>query len=145
MAIEPLPELHCHRCIYTWTPRRLPVRMCPRCKSRLWDTPNILPIPIGVGLGIPEVLGAHRARILALTRKYGAKRVRVFGSVRRRSANERSDVDLLVDDLPRASLLDHARLETELGKLLGRAVDVIEEGSLPWSIRPQVLAEAVPL
>jgi len=145
MATESLPELHCHRCIYTWTPRRLPVRMCPRCKSRLWDTPNIWPISLGEGLGIPEVIGPHRTRVIAVARKYGAKRVRVFGSVRRRSANERSDVDILVDDLPRASLLDHARLETELGQLLGRTVDVMEEGSLPWSIRPQVLAEAIPL
>ncbi|MHB8352713.1 MAG: nucleotidyltransferase domain-containing protein [Thermoplasmata archaeon] len=145
MAIESLPELHCYRCIYTWTPRRLPVRMCPRCKSRLWNTPNVRPISLGEGLGIPEVIGAYRARVLALVRRYGVKRVRVFGSVRRRSANERSDVDLLVDELPRASLLDHARLEIELGKLLGRTVDVTEEGSLPWSIRPQVLAEAVPL
>jgi predicted nucleotidyltransferase len=119
--------------------------MCPRCKSRIWNTPDVRPISFGEGLGIPEILGAHRARVLALARKYGAKRVRVFGSVRRRTADKRSDVDLLVDALPRASLLDHARLEIELGKLLGRAVDVVEEESLPWSMRPQVLAEAVPL
>ncbi len=103
------------------------------------------PISLGVGFGIPEVLGAHRARVLTLVRKYGAKRVRVFGSVRRRSADEGSDVDLLVDALPGASLLDLARLETQLSKLLGRTVDVVEEESLPWSMRPQVLAEAVPL
>ena len=145
MVAESLPELHCHRCIYTWTPRHLPVRMCPRCKSRLWDKPNLRPISLGVGLGIPEVFGTHRARVLALARKYGAKRVRVFGSVRRRSADGGSDVDLLVDALPGASLLDLARLETELSRLLGRTVDVVEEESLPWSMRPQVLAEAVPL
>jgi len=140
-----LPELHCHRCIYTWTPRRLPVRMCPRCKSRLWDAPKVRATAIGTELGILEILGPHRTRVLTLARKYGAKRVRVFGSVRRRAANVRSDVDLLVDDLPGASLLDVARLETELGRLLGRPVDVVEEGSLPWSIRPQVMAEAIPL
>ena len=119
--------------------------MCPRCKSRLWARPTVRPTAIGTELGIPEILGPHRTRVLALARKYGAKRVRVFGSVRRRSANARSDVDLLVDDLPGASLLDLARLETELSELLGRPVDVIEEGSLPWSIRPQVMAEAAPL
>ncbi len=119
--------------------------MCPRCKSRLWDIPKVRAMAIGTGLGIPEILGPHRTRVLSLTRKYGAKRVRVFGSVRRRSANARSDVDLLVDDLPGASLLDVARLETELSKLLGRPVDVVEEESLPWSIRPQVMAEAIPL
>lgn len=80
-----------------------------------------------------------------MARKYGAKRVRIFGSVRRRTASRRSDIDLLVDDLPGASVLDVARLEVELSRLLGRSVDVVEEASLPWSIRPQVLTEAVPL
>ncbi len=83
--------------------------------------------------------------MLALARKYGAERVRLFGSVRRRTAGRRSDIDLLVDDLPGASVLDVARLEVELSRLLGRSVDVVEEASLPWSIRPQVLTEAVPL
>jgi hypothetical protein len=145
MPNDSLPEFHCHRCVYTWTPRRIPVRLCPRCKSRLWDVPVIRPVHLGTGLGIPEILGPHRARVLALARRYGAKRVRVFGSVRRREARSGSDVDLLVDELPGASLLDHARLKTELRKVLGRPVDVVEEESLPWSIRPQVLAEAVPL
>jgi uncharacterized protein len=143
MANAWLPELHCHRCVYSWTPRHLPVRICPRCKSKLWDVPEIRPIRLGTGLGIPEVLGRHRSRILTLARRYGATRVRVFGSVRRREAGERSDVDLLVDGLPGASLLDHAHLETELQRIVGRPVDVVEEGSLPWSIRPQVLAEAI--
>jgi uncharacterized protein len=78
-------------------------------------------------------------------KRYGAKRVRVFGSVRRREANGHSDLDLLVDGLPDTSLLDRAHLESVLGALLGRSVDVVEEDSLPWAIRPQVLAEAVPL
>ena len=145
MTDESLPEFHCYRCIYTWTPRRTPVRMCPRCKSRLWNVPQPRPVRLGTGLGIPEVLGPHRAKVLALALNYGAKRVRVFGSVRRREANDRSDVDLLVDGLPGASLLDHAHLETELRRILGRSVDVVEEDGLRWSIRPQVLAEAVPL
>ncbi len=145
MAGDTLPEYHCHRCIYTWTPRRVPVRMCPRCKSRLWDVPVIRPVLLGTGLGISEILGPHRDRILALARRYGAKRVRVFGSVRRRDATSGSDVDLLVDALPGASLLDHARLKTELRKVLGRSVDVVEEEGIPWSIRPHVLAEAVTL
>jgi uncharacterized protein len=145
MEVASLPELHCYRCVYSWTPRRVPPRMCPRCKSRFWGTPELRPVRLGTGRGIPEVLGPCREKVLALTRKYGAKRVRVFGSVRRRSATEQSDVDLLVDDLPGASLLDRAHLETELRRIVGRRVDVVEEGSLPWSVRPQVLAEAVPL
>lgn len=137
--------MHCFRCVYSWTPRRIPVRMCPRCKSRLWDRSAVRAVETGDRPGPDEILGPHRNAVLALARKYGAKRVRVFGSVRRRSATRRSDVDVLVDDLPGASLLDVARLEVELSRVLGRRVDVVEEGSLPWSIRPQVLAEAVPL
>ena len=145
MAVDALPELHCYRCIYSWTPRRLPVRMCPRCKSRLWDQPVIRKVVTGDRLGPKDILGPHRTAVLELVRKYGAKRVRVFGSVRRQQAGPRSDLDLLVDDLPHASVLDVARLEVDLSQILGRPVDVVEEGSLPWSIRPQVLAEAIPV
>jgi predicted nucleotidyltransferase len=96
-------------------------------------------------LGIPELLGPHRDRILAIAKKYGAKHVRVFGSVRRREATSRSDIDLLVAPLTNASLLDHARLEAELRELVGRRVDVVEEDSIFWPARPRILAEAVAL
>lgn len=138
-------ELHCHRCIYSWTPRNLPARICPRCKSRKWAEPKLRPLTIGDGLGIREVVGPHRARLVARTRRFGATRVRVFGSVRRREATAESDLDLLVDGLPRASLLDLVRLRRELSKLIGRPVHIVEEDALPWAMRPQVLAEAVPL
>jgi uncharacterized protein len=145
MAAEEATEIHCYRCIYTWVPRRRPARMCPRCKSRLWNVPTIVRVKVGNGLGIGEVVGARRAEVLALLKQYGAKEVRVFGSVRRQEADETSDLDLLVDDLPGASLLDVAHLKVELRRILGRSVDLVEEDSLPWSMRPQVLAEAVPL
>jgi uncharacterized protein len=145
MAGTRLPEHHCHRCIYAWIPRRTPVRRCPRCHSTLWDQPREFPIRLGRGLGIPELLGPHRDRILAIAKNYGARRVRAFGSVRRREATRRSDIDLLVPPLPNASLLDHARLQAELRELVGRRVDVVEEDCLFWPVRPRVLAEAVDL
>ncbi len=142
----PLPrERHCYRCIYSWTPRKSPVRICPRCKSTLWNVPKIRPVRLGHGLGIREVLDPFRGQILAVARRYGARHVRVFGSVRRQEATTRSDLDLLVDDLAHASLLDIAGLEVELRRVVGRPVVVVEESSLPWSMRPQVLAEALPL
>jgi uncharacterized protein len=140
-----VPELHCFRCIYTWVPRRSGVRMCPRCKSRLWNVPEIVSVKLGDGLGINEVIGPRRDEVVALLKGYGAKRIRVFGSVRRREATRTSDVDLLVDDLPDTSLLDVAHIKNELRRMLGRSVDLVEEQSMPWSMRPQVLAEAVPL
>jgi predicted nucleotidyltransferase len=138
-----LPKLRCYRCVYTWTPARSPVRICPRCKSRLWDVPKIRPVRLGRGQGIEEILLPQRAKILAIARRHGAKRLRVFGSVRRREADPQSDVDLLVEWAPAASPLAGLRLEVALASLLARKVSVAEEAELPWSFRPQVLAEAV--
>jgi uncharacterized protein len=92
-----------------------------------------------------EILVPLRSEILRLGRTHGATAFRVFGSVRRREATPTSDVDLLVTLRPRASWLDFAGLHAELEALLGRRVDLVEEGQLPWAIRPQVEAEAVPL
>ncbi len=136
---------HCHRCVYAWRMRVRFPRICPRCKSRLWNVPRIEPIHLGTGLGIDEVLGPYREAILRLAHRYGAKRVRVFGSVRRREATERSDVDLLVEWKPRASLLDVAGFQIGVRALLHRRVDVVSPGRLHWAMAPQVLAEAVPL
>ncbi|MGA7861735.1 MAG: nucleotidyltransferase domain-containing protein [Thermoplasmata archaeon] len=136
---------HCYRCIYTWRMRRRYPTMCPRCKSRLWTVPKILPVKLGNGLGIEEVLAPHRDEILRLARKHGARSIRVFGSVRRREADEKSDVDLLVEWGPDVDLLDTAAFRRQVRESIGRKVDAVEEGFLHWAIRPQVLAEAVPL
>lgn len=119
--------------------------MCPRCKSRYWNIPKIRPVRPGNGLGIEEVLGPHRDLILELARKYGAARIRVFGSVRRNEATEKSDVDLLVVWKARTSLLATASFRVALRKVLGRDVETVEEEYLHWAIKPQVLAEAIPL
>lgn len=100
---------------------------------------------LGNGLGIEEVLGPHRDFILELGRKYGASRIRVFGSVRRNEATEKCDVDLLVEWKARTSLLATASFRVALREVLGREVETVEEGFLHWAIKPQVLAEAIPL
>jgi hypothetical protein len=68
--------------------------------------------------------------------------VRVFGSVARGEADERSDIDLLVQMEPGRSLLDHAALWLELEKLLGRGVDVVSEKGLRPRVREHVLRDA---
>ncbi|MGD0587193.1 MAG: nucleotidyltransferase family protein [Thermoplasmata archaeon] len=138
-----IPRIHCYRCVYTWTPVKTPVRMCPRCKSTLWDVPKIRPVKFGDGLGIEEILTPHLDEIRRLARKHGAERIMVFGSVRRREATEKSDVDLMVRWKRPVSLLDRAGLRTDLEKALGRSVDLVNEGGLHWAIQPQIEAEAV--
>ena len=51
-----------------------------------------------------DELNAQRDAIAALGRRYGARRIRVFGSVARRQETAGTDIDLLVDlPLPVAS------------------------------------------
>jgi len=96
-------------------------------------------------MGIREIISSHREQILALANKYGSYDVRVFGSVARGIADERSDIDFLVDLSPGRSLLDLGGLLYELQQLLGRPVDVITAAGLRPRIRERVLKEAVPI
>lgn len=135
----------CFRCGYVWAARHLPIRICPRCKSKLWDVPLLRKWPRDTGLGVAEIIGPHRKALEGLVRRHRASRVRVFGSVARSAAGPQSDVDLLVDFQPQASAYDQVELILDLEKLLGRKVDVTTESSLHWLVRPQALLEAVPL
>ena len=96
-------------------------------------------------MGISELLKTKRAEILKTAAQYGARNVRVFGSVARGEADEKSDVDFLVELEPGRSLFDRAALLVELEQLLGHRVDVITERGLRPRIRERVLREAVPL
>lgn len=145
MADIDLPLLRCYRCLYEWVPRKRSVPACPRCRSKLYAIPKIRRVTLGDGLGIDEILAPKRREILRLAEKFGAKRVRVFGSVRRREARPDSDVDLLVDWKGTPPPLAPLELQIRLKEVIGRAVGVASEGTLPWSIRPQVLAEAIEL
>jgi len=69
----------------------------------------------------------------------------VFGSVRRGEARDESDVDLLVRMDPGSSTLDQIALRADLERLLGRRVDVVADDAIYWYLRPQILAEAIPL
>ncbi len=84
--------------------------------------------------------------ISALAGQYGARRIRVFGSVARREETLDSDVDFLVD-FPRGYDLFKQRLPlTErLEELLHRKVEVVPEHELSRHIRDQVIEEAVEL
>jgi predicted nucleotidyltransferase len=70
---------------------------------------------------------------------------RVFGSVLHGNDQDGSDLDLLVDALPGATLLDLGGLQVELEELLGVTVDLLTPGDIPKKFRAQVLAEASPV
>jgi predicted nucleotidyltransferase len=90
-------------------------------------------------------LRSRRDEILRIAASHGAHNVRVFGSVARREADERSDVDLLVDLERGRSLLDLGGLLMDLLQALSRKIDLVTERGLRASLRDRVLREAVPL
>jgi uncharacterized protein len=92
-----------------------------------------------------EELRGRRSEILRLAALHGATNVRVFGSVARGEADERSDIDFLVDMGSGRSLLDLGGFLDDLQELLSQPVDVVTERGLKARIRDRVLREAVPL
>jgi predicted nucleotidyltransferase len=94
---------------------------------------------------LEELLKAKREEILEVCARYGARQVRIFGSVARGEADEQSDIDFLVELEPGRTLLDLGGLQYDLEQLLGRRVDVVMERGLKPRIRERVLREAVPL
>ena len=92
-----------------------------------------------------ELLKQKREEILRIAAKHGARNVRVFGSVARGEADEKSDIDFLVEFEPGSSLFDHARLLVDLQELLACKVDVVTQKGLRERIRDRVLREAVAL
>ncbi len=96
-------------------------------------------------MGIEKILREKRQEILEIAAKHGAYNVRVFGSVARGEADEKSDVDILVTFSGSSSLLDHAALILDLEALLGCRVDVVNEKGLRPRMRETVLRDAQPL
>lgn len=87
-------------------------------------------------------LEEHRDQLRAVVARRRAANPRVFGSALRGEDAEDSDLDLLVDALPGATLFDLGGLQLDLEELLGVRVDLLTPGDLPEPIRARVLAEA---
>lgn len=96
-------------------------------------------------MNINELLREKRKEILDIAREHGAYNIRVFGSVARGEADDRSDIDFVVDMEPGKSLLDLGGLLMDLQDLLHRRVDIVTERGLRERIRHRVLKEMVPL
>ena len=90
-------------------------------------------------------LDQHRHAVVELTGRFRAANPRIFGSVLTDSDSDGSDLDLLVDALPGATLFDLGGLQVALEDLLGVRVDLLTPGDLPATFRAQVLSEARPL
>lgn len=82
-------------------------------------------------------------KLAELCRRYGIARLQVFGSVARGTAGPGSDVDLLYELAPGASLgWEIDDLQQQLTELLGRPVDLVSKRALHERLNGEILAEA---
>jgi predicted nucleotidyltransferase len=87
-------------------------------------------------------LQLKREAIREAATRHRTANLRVFGSVLHGSDKDGSDLDLLVDALPGATLFDLGGLQVELEELLGVRVELLTPADLPSKFRGQVLSEA---
>ncbi|BBP02555.1 nucleotidyltransferase family protein [Sulfuriferula nivalis] len=91
------------------------------------------------------VLDLKRSAIREAVSRFRAVNPRIFGSVLHGTDLDGSDLDLLVDALPGATLFGLGGLQDELESLLGVHVDLLTPSDLPLKFRAKVLAEAQPV
>jgi uncharacterized protein len=92
-----------------------------------------------------QAVREHRKEICEIVARHHGLNPRVFGSVLHRKDQAHSDLDLLIEPTAQTSLLDLARIQVELQRLLGFPVDVVTPNSLPLDWRKHILDEAEPL
>ena len=94
---------------------------------------------------IEQTLQVHRTNILQLARQYGARNLRLFGSVARHEERPESDIDFLVEMEQGRTLLDLIGFSQDLESLLHRKVDVLTDDSLSPYLKERIQSESRPL
>jgi predicted nucleotidyltransferase len=79
------------------------------------------------------LLAEHRSE---LARRFGVRRLALFGSVARGTANDDSDVDVLVSFGEAVTPEDFFGVQFYLEDLLGRPIDLVTERALRPQLRP---------
>jgi hypothetical protein len=93
-----------------------------------------------------ESLHAKKDAIETACREFGARRIRVFGSVARGEERPDSDIDFLVEFEPGYDLFaQRIPLTERLSEITGRRLDLIPEHELNPHLRETILREAVDL
>lgn len=77
-------------------------------------------------------------------RRHGVRRLSLYGSILRDDFGPESDLDILIEFLPGRTpgLFAFAGMQLELGKLLGRRVDLRTPADLSRYFRDRVLRDA---
>ena len=92
-----------------------------------------------------EALERHKVAAREIVKRFPVANQRVFGSILTNEDTNESDIDLLVDALPGASLFDLGGLQVQLEELFGVPVDLVTSVGLSPRMRDRILAEAQPI
>jgi uncharacterized protein len=109
---------------------------------KAWDSPIVVEKP---ALKPSVALELYRVAVREAAGRFRSANPRVFGSAAHGADGEGSDLDILVDALPGATLFDLGALQVELEDLLGVPVDLLTPGDLPPKLREAILADAQPV
>jgi predicted nucleotidyltransferase len=81
---------------------------------------------------------------LGQIRRYGIRKIGVFGSFIRSSQSEKSDIDVLIEFYPAKKSFDnYMELKFFLEKLLHRKVNLVIKDAVKPRIRPYILGEVL--
>lgn len=78
-----------------------------------------------------------------LKRKFGVKKIAIFGSTARGENTKKSDIDIIVELDQPIGFFAFIELENHLQKMLGKKVDLTTKNSLKPAIKKTILKEAV--
>ena len=90
-----------------------------------------------------DTIRAKRNAVYTAAKKHKIGKVFVFGSCARREERPDSDIDLLVEFEPGATLFDHVHMRDDMVELFRVPVDVVSTRGLDPYIAPRIEAEAV--
>ena len=94
---------------------------------------------------IEQLRTQYKPQIMQLAEKYGVTNIRVFGSVARGDADEKSDIDILYSSVPPNGLWEACGMHYYLEELLGTKVDFVCDERLRERVKKNILSEAIPL
>jgi len=88
-----------------------------------------------------SVVEEKRGEIAAFCEANGIEYLGVFGSYARGDFDEGSDVDMLVRFRSSIGLIRFARVELDMGALIGKKVDMVTEGGISELIKDSLNEE----
>lgn len=94
-------------------------------------------------MSLDEVKGTLTQQKVYLGDKYFVKNIGVFGSVVKNEAGDASDIDLLVEFTKPVGFFHFSRLESYLGDILKKEVDLVTKDALKPAIKDSILKDVI--